>query len=183
MSKENESSQGSRFSKGTLKASQLKNSTNKVNNTNNNEYKVTIDDKNTCEDDDNSDNLSFCSDDTAELITDANNYLVEDEDLIENEKLLLTEPKYHKNLRCVTQVNLSRTSISMPNNPVNNSDLNEAKKNQTGSLKLFLLSISLKLSDEFAKFLITTLNEIFFNPFLKLKMLTKQMIFHVKPLI
>lgn len=60
--------------------------------------------------DQNLDNASFCSDDTIELLSDANSFLFEDEDIAENEKILLSEPRYHKSLRVVSRINLSRIS-------------------------------------------------------------------------
>lgn len=142
MSNENESARDSKSSKGTSRTSQLANNRNKVN-VSKNEHQTHFEEKYTkIGDDANLDNVSFSSDDTVELISDANNYLYEDENLVENEKLLLTEPKYHKNLKCVTRVNLHRstTNVSSLNNVnTNTENLNDSNKNQTGSY--FFLSI------------------------------------------
>lgn len=61
------------------------------------------------DDDLNIDNLSFCSDNTAEFLADVNEYLFEDEVMAENERLILSEPKFHKTLRPPTfRINLKR---------------------------------------------------------------------------
>ena len=81
------------------------------------------------EDDLNIDNLSFCSDNTAELLADANEYLFEDEVMAENERLLLSEPKFHKTLRPPTfRINLKRViennNLNAVIDPANPSSVN-----------------------------------------------------------
>lgn len=46
-------------------------------------------------DDLNLDNLSFSSDDTVDLISEARNYYLEDDDEVENRRLFLSESRYH----------------------------------------------------------------------------------------
>ncbi len=82
---------------------------------NNNERKSVLEEKHQKEDI-NIDNLSFCSDDTVELISESNDYVYEDENIVENEKILLTEPKYHKTFKVLhTRINFSRISINETN--------------------------------------------------------------------
>ena len=81
----------------------------------NNERKSVLEEKHQNEDI-NMDNLSFCSDDTIELISESNDYFYEDENIVENEKILLTEPKYHKSFRVLhTRINFSRISFNETN--------------------------------------------------------------------
>lgn len=58
-------------------------------------------------DNENLDNLSFSSDDTIDLISEARNYCLEDDDLTENRKVFLTETKYHTSSRN-SSFNMSR---------------------------------------------------------------------------
>lgn len=105
MSKENENnSQRSKSSKRTSKDSNQSKAVDRKSSV--------IGDKQTKQhnEDQNLDNASFCSDDTIELLSDANSFLFEDEDIAENEKILLSEPRYHKSLRVVSRINLSRIS-------------------------------------------------------------------------
>ena len=127
MSKENENSVASKSSsKDTSKANQNSNSNHK---TSNNDRKSVLEEKHQNEDV-NMDNLSFCSDDTVEMVAESNDYFFEDENIVENERLLLTEPKYHKTFRVLhTRINLSR-----PNNDANvntlGADKNDAEKSK-----------------------------------------------------
>jgi len=59
--------------------------------------------------DDDLDNVSYSSDDTVDLISQARDYYLEDEDAIENMKVLLTETRYHG-----PTFDPSRLSLSIP---------------------------------------------------------------------
>jgi len=48
------------------------------------------------EDDQNLDKISFCSENTVEFIRDAQDYLLEDDNRVINQKLYLSEPKFHR---------------------------------------------------------------------------------------
>ncbi len=41
-------------------------------------------------------NISYCSENTVELMRDAQDYFLEDDDRVKNEKLYLSEPKFHR---------------------------------------------------------------------------------------
>jgi hypothetical protein len=114
------------------------NTTTTNNNNNGNERKSVLEEKNQNEDI-NMDNLSFCSDDTVELIAESNDYFFEDENMVENERILLTEPKYHKTFRVLhTRINLSRISTNEANTITTGTEKNnlndpENSKNDKGS--------------------------------------------------
>ena len=62
--------------------------------------------------DDDLDNISYSSDDTIDLISQARDYYLEDEDAVENIKVLLTETRYHGPTFDPSRLSLSNPSFS-----------------------------------------------------------------------
>ena len=75
------------------------------------------------------DNLSFCSEDTNEFVRDANDYFLEDDNRVTNEKLYMSETKYHRSFQIVPNSRLP----SLVNKPINE---NEIPENEQGLVHL-----------------------------------------------
>ena len=56
------------------------------------------------------DNISFCSEDTVEFLRDANDYVLDDDSRRLNQKLFLSEPKFHRSFQIVTTARLPSLS-------------------------------------------------------------------------
>jgi hypothetical protein len=71
------------------------------------------------------DNLSFSSDDTIDLINEAKNYYLENEDEVENRRILDSETKYRsvKPSNALTSANMSRMNTSSLSRLTNRSEL------------------------------------------------------------
>lgn len=67
-------------------------------------------------DDDNMDNVSYNSDETNDLVNEANSYYMQDDELVENMKIFFAQPRYHINLEADLALenskNLSRSNTS-----------------------------------------------------------------------
>jgi len=130
---------------------------NKINKKTKNEKKVVIEEPNNNTnnhqqpklDDLNNDNLSFCSDDTAELLSDANEYFIEDEIMVESERLILTEPKFHKTLkpptcpitlkRIIENLNAVTDSVTKSRPPPANNDQIDLADNKNAGFSIKII--------------------------------------------
>jgi hypothetical protein len=81
--------------------------------------------------DDDLDNVSYSSDDTVDLISQARDYYLEDEDAIENMKVLLTETRYHG-----PTFDPSRLSLSIPTYSSSASSSSSSNSNKTPYFKI-----------------------------------------------
>jgi hypothetical protein len=125
------------------------------------------------------DNLSFSSDDTVDLINEAKNYYLENEDEVENRRILESETKYRsvKPFNSLTSANMSRTNTTSLSRMTNRSELSSdteadeddesRRKTTTGLLILlaFFTFFSLHFSNKNLKYRKQSILIIFLNTF------------------
>lgn len=73
------------------------------------------------------DNISFCSEDTVEFLRDANEYVLDDDNRRKNQKLFLSEPKFHRSFQIVATARLPSLS-SIIRKKEQNKDSNAPKE-------------------------------------------------------